>query len=48
MNLVTGLALGLLIVVLGAGGLTVFALALLKREHPGGSRSQNASNKGLN
>ncbi len=32
MSLVTGLGLGLLVVVLGAGGLTVFALVLLKRE----------------
>jgi hypothetical protein len=34
MSLVTGLALGLLVMVLGAGGLTAFALYLRKREQP--------------
>lgn len=34
MSLVTGLALGLLVMVLGACGLTVFALVLRKREQP--------------
>lgn len=32
MSMVTGLALGLLVMVLAAGGLTVFALVLRKRE----------------
>ena len=34
MSLVTGLGLGLLVMVLGAAGITVFALFLRKREHP--------------
>lgn len=34
MSVVTGLALGLLVMVLGAAGLTVFALVLRKREQP--------------
>ena len=34
MSMVTGLALGLLVMVLGAAGLTAFALVLRKREHP--------------
>lgn len=33
MSLVTGLILGLLVMVLGAAGLTAFALLLRKREH---------------
>lgn len=43
MSLVTGLGLGLLVMVLGAGGLTVFALYLRKREH----RSDRDSGSGL-
>ncbi len=34
MSLVTGLGLGLLVVVLGAAAITAFALHLRKREHP--------------
>ncbi len=33
MSLVTGLILGLLVMVLGAAGLTAFALHLRKRKH---------------
>lgn len=35
MSLVTGLILGLLVMVLGAAGLTAFALHLRKGEHSG-------------
>jgi hypothetical protein len=34
MSLVTGLGLGLLVMVLGAAGITIFALFLRKRERP--------------
>jgi len=34
MSVIVGLARGLLVMVLGAGGLTVFAFILLRREQP--------------
>lgn len=43
MSLVTGLALGLMVMVLGAGGLTCFALYLRKREEPVVPKSKHAN-----
>ncbi len=44
MSLVTGLALGLLVMVLGAGGLTAFALTLLKRQQPKQAKASKPRN----